>query len=400
MIKFFILLILIFTSKAFAQLGWQSYTTPAASIKSVKISFQNESTGFLMAYGIYKTVNGGVNWQQKTLRFEPNASFSLNFVSSLTGFFSDLNSIVYKTTNGGDNWSMLPYTFSNVMAIDFINNNTGWFLEPFSITKTTDCGETFTHYAITDSTNAFYGLDFLNENTGWACGYKRIYKSTNSGMNWAYSFSSASFLYKIKFINSLTGFTAGLGTVYKTTDGGNTWTQLDLHDYSFRSIEFTNQLTGWIGGSGGALYKTTDTGLNWQKINLDSAANFIDIDFINENTGWLTTNYNKIYKTTNSGTVFISNTSSEIPLQFELKQNYPNPFNPSTNINYSIKKSGLVKLSIYDLSGKEISTLVNEVQQAGSYSVTFNGSGFSSGVYYYKLASDNFSETKKMILAK
>lgn len=398
--KFFIILILIFNVAALAQTGWQTYITPSSSIKTVKLSFQNESTGFLMAYGIYKTVNGGINWQQKTLPFESNAFFSLNFVSSLTGFFSGLSSIVYKTSNGGDNWSVLPYTFSNVTAIEFINNNTGWFLEPFYITKTTDCGQTFTNYRITDSTKAFYGLDFLNENTGWACGYKRIYKTTNSGMNWAYSFSTSSFLYKIKFINSLTGFTVGLGIAYKTTDGGNTWTQLDLHDYSYRSIEFINQQTGWIGGSAGALYKTTDTGLKWQKINLDSTANFTDIDFINENTGWLTTFSNKIYKTTNSGTVFIRNTSSEIPSQFELKQNYPNPFNPSTSINYSIRKSGLVKLSIYDISGKEISSLVNEVHQAGSYSVTFNGSAFSSGVYYYKLASENFSETKKMILAK
>jgi Secretion system C-terminal sorting domain len=88
------------------------------------------------------------------------------------------------------------------------------------------------------------------------------------------------------------------------------------------------------------------------------------------------------------------------PDTYSLEQNYPNPFNPTTNINFSIPKSGLVTLKIYNVLGKEIATLVNEVKAAGIYKVNFNASNFSSGVYFYKIESGNFSDIKRMVLVK
>ena len=89
-----------------------------------------------------------------------------------------------------------------------------------------------------------------------------------------------------------------------------------------------------------------------------------------------------------------------IPTKFELSQNYPNPFNPSTKINFDLPTDGKVSLKIFDMSGKEIMTLVNEVKTAGYYSVSFNASSLSSGVYFYRLTADNFTSTKKMMLVK
>lgn len=93
-------------------------------------------------------------------------------------------------------------------------------------------------------------------------------------------------------------------------------------------------------------------------------------------------------------------TSNEIPKDFVLEQNFPNPFNPNTIINFSLPSSGLVKLKIYNSLGKEVQTLVNKNLSAGSYSIDFNASNFSGGVYFYKLETENFSKTKKMILVK
>ncbi|MBL8007752.1 MAG: T9SS type A sorting domain-containing protein [Ignavibacteria bacterium] len=91
------------------------------------------------------------------------------------------------------------------------------------------------------------------------------------------------------------------------------------------------------------------------------------------------------------------------PEDFSLMQNYPNPFNPSTKINYSMPVDGKVRLAIYDMAGKEVQSLVNGVQTAGYYSVKFDGSKLSSGVYYYRLevtGSKNFIDTRKMLLVK
>jgi hypothetical protein len=91
---------------------------------------------------------------------------------------------------------------------------------------------------------------------------------------------------------------------------------------------------------------------------------------------------------------------NSVPINYSLSQNYPNPFNPLTKINYSIVKQGLVTLKVYDIIGREIKTLVNEMKQAGNYTVEFNGSSLASGVYFYRIQSGDFISVKRMVLVK
>ena len=103
--------------------------------------------------------------------------------------------------------------------------------------------------------------------------------------------------------------------------------------------------------------------------------------------------------------VGINNISSEIPEKFLLHQNYPNPFNPATTIKFDIAKAGLVSIKIYDVLGREVAALVNEILQPGYYSIPFsinNLSGYqiASGVYFYKIVAQDFSDIKKMLITK
>lgn len=109
-------------------------------------------------------------------------------------------------------------------------------------------------------------------------------------------------------------------------------------------------------------------------------------------------NFAIYYKHNNPLGIISSN--SVIPENFSLSQNYPNPFNPSTNINIAVPKSGIVKLTIYDASGKQVELLVNQQLDAGTYKVDWNASNYPSGVYFYKMASGDFASVKKMILVK
>lgn len=88
------------------------------------------------------------------------------------------------------------------------------------------------------------------------------------------------------------------------------------------------------------------------------------------------------------------------PISFNLAQNYPNPFNPATIIKFSIPEENIVILKVYDVLGKEIAVLINEKKTAGNYEISFNASGLSSGVYFYKFEAGNFTSTKKMILIR
>ena len=99
-------------------------------------------------------------------------------------------------------------------------------------------------------------------------------------------------------------------------------------------------------------------------------------------------------------TVSVNHIGNTIPTKYELAQNYPNPFNPDTKIKFSIPFSSFVRLTIFDELGREVTKLVENNLDAGVYELDWDGSGFTSGVYYYKLESDSFSETKKMFLLK
>jgi hypothetical protein len=124
------------------------------------------------------------------------------------------------------------------------------------------------------------------------------------------------------------------------------------------------------------------------------------IHFINENTGWVVGELGLILKTTNGGVTFIEEDLSQIPLDYSLSQNYPNPFNSDTRISFSIPTMNFVRLTIYNLNGELVETIMNEEKSAGTYSIYWDSGEKSSGIYFYKLEAGNFNETKKMILLK
>ena len=91
---------------------------------------------------------------------------------------------------------------------------------------------------------------------------------------------------------------------------------------------------------------------------------------------------------------------SGIPTEYNLSQNYPNPFNPSTSFTYSVKQAGDVQISVFDISGKEVKSLVDGFRSAGNYVVNFNAGDMASGIYYYRIITAEFTQTNKMILLK
>jgi len=152
------------------------------------------------------------------------------------------------------------------------------------------------------------------------------------------------------------------------------------------------------------IYVTTDLGNNWIDItaNISSiAANHIRKILIDGEYIYVRTSLGNVYKRKLSDVVTaLDELSESVPTRFSLGQNYPNPFNPSTTISFSIPNSEFVSLKVYDVLGKEVTTLVNGHKTAGIYSVQFTTDNLSSGIYFYTFKAGNFSETKKMILMK
>jgi hypothetical protein len=157
--------------------------------------------------------------------------------------------------------------------------------------------------------------------------------------------------------------------------------------------------TGWGGTSW-----NSPTGLIVNNIACDSTFGKVRAGYRNGGGDdclaiWSSANNNVYSSRLCQTTVGIGN-KNQIPSVYSLSQNYPNPFNPTTNISFSIPRQGMVKLVVYDVIGKEVATLVNEVKQAGEYNLSFDASKIPSGVYFYKLTSGSFVDTKKMVLVK
>jgi hypothetical protein len=188
--------------------------------------------------------------------------------------------------------------------------------------------------------------------------------------------------YKIQYrltVNSSQGTTIGNGNY---NDSGATGT-FGVSSRVVVNGGITYYFRGWD-GSGAGSYTSADSTGNDTIVTVDVNASTV------QTARWTTT-------------VGISSLGTEIPTVYSLSQNYPNPFNPSTTINFSIPKSGIVKIKIYDLTGKEIASLLNDFKAAGNYKIDFNERDYgslSSGVYYYKIEANSFSEVKKMILLK
>jgi hypothetical protein len=255
-----------------------------------------------------------------------------------------------------------------------------------------------------------------------------IYKTTNSGVNWSVNLSGENFN-DMYFKDSLLGWKcsgSNIAFIRKTTNGGINWTIQNLPPESppfifsrMSKFTFVDQDTAWgVGGNifypnsqiRGVIYKTTNGGVNWGYQIPDTSIHitgYAFISFTDKQHGWA---YHQLQQggvhTTNGGDTITYFTSvqqigNEIPKEFKLLQNFPNPFNPFTNIRYNINASSFVTLTIYDVTGRQLSSLINEKQGAGIYQYTFDGSNLSSGVYFYSMLIDNKPvETKKMILIK
>jgi len=295
----------------------------------------------------------------------------------------------------------------------FINALTGWFAGYSNtyhkgfVAKTNDGGSYWTEYnPVNKDLKSVY---FYNNLTGWAVGDSgMVLKSTDGGVVWGSQQVSFDYFLKVKFYDANTGWILSENKVFKTTNGGSYWSSIYTNTIiSFKSFTFMDLNTGWIVGyktspqNEGVILKTSNGGINWIE-QLPYTNNFLNaIHFINLNTGWAVGNNGTILKTITGGVITnIHKINPNVTSFYSLSQNYPNPFNPNTKIKFDIPKSSNIKLTVYDITGKEISILADEKISPGSYEVEFNGNKSASGIYFYRLETSDFIQTNKMILLK
>ncbi len=352
------------------------------------VHFINQNTGWAVggAVQIRKTTNGGANWFKQYAPPVAGVNNGVYFFDENTGIIigrknGQSNSFAAKSTNGGTNWTELnasPPTQNNELYDQYwFNSNTGWICGYDILLKTTNGGQNFTNFYsnVPPSGNghiALLAVQFVNEQTGWLGAanleHNNIYKTTNGGNNWVYQDNPVSQngwnqINDVKFISADSGWAAhgtpGTGAIMFTSNGGTNWV-MDNTQYSwYDCLHIYQRSKVWCGGSSGRMWYTI----------------LIEPSGIGGN---------------NNGTI----------REFELFQNYPNPFNQISKIKFRIAKLSDVRISIYDITGREIYVLVNKEMKPGEYESSWDAGDFPSGIFFYRLTAGGYYGTKKMVLIK
>ena len=155
-----------------------------------------------------------------------------------------------------------------------------------------------------------------------------------------------------------------------------------------------------VGTIDSGVYLSSDYGATWEQKNEGLGGLVIYGLTIADGYVYASTQFHSCWKRPLPDLISVKKTGYPVPKQFSLYQNYPNPFNPVTEIKYDLPSAGIVKISVYDILGREIAVLKNEKQTAGTYNIEWNASNFASGVYIYKIETDGFVHSRKMILLK
>jgi photosystem II stability/assembly factor-like uncharacterized protein len=360
---------------------------------------------------------------------------------------------IYKTSDNGLTWTTLTVSRSpiDITSLIFYKQKIYGGTFRFGVFTSKDNGNTWEN----SDPNLMFISDFaVKDNVLYASTLGRGVAVLDTNTNkWLfindslpdYSINVQSIIGSQNFLMIAAGAN---GTFYKYNFGGNNWNEGFYYGFlrpgllidnlinnadtilavnGNRIIKTSDAGENWINDDAGAhngFYRNTYTGSKRQFIltNLPEGGTWVQMrdKYANSGTSWepgeeflpggfsydIIENDNKLFLGRNDGLYVESlvtgnkenGRNADIPTDNKLDQNYPNPFNPSTTINFQITNAGFVSLKVYNILGKEVATLVNEVRPTGNYSVWFDANALSTGVYFYQLTAGNFIQTKKMIV--
>ena len=401
--------------------------------------------------GAFRSTDNGENWTQINNGLTTSNVLTLA-INSSDQIFAGSTYGVYRSTNNGDNWIHINNGLTNTLVLTLAINSGGYVFagtQGGGVFLSTNNGGNWSQINNGLSNTNVLSLAINSNDHIFAGTSDGVFRLTNYGGSWLH-IGLPAIEVKSLTINSIGHIFAGtdMNGVYRSTNNGDSWIQINSGLIYTEGTSFAINSEGYIfvGNYMGIVYRSTASTIPVELISFIAVAN-TDVVELNWATATETNNsgFSIERKSTNSeyseigfvpgfGTITetksYSFTDSKIsagiyayrlkqidfdgsfeysdevevqvstPLVFLLVQNYPNPFNPSTNISWQSPISSWQTLKIYDVLGNEVATLANEYKPAGAYEIEWDASEFLSGVYFYQLKTENYFETKKMILLK
>ena len=426
--------------------------------KSIKALGKNGSTIFAgtSGAGIFRSTDNGTSWVEVSNGLHPARVFALktNPVSPATLFTAASASGVFSSTDNGQTWTMKMsgLTHPDLRALAFTPSG-HLFAATWGggVFRSTDEGTSWTpvnsglaqsnvRSLLCKDSILFAGTDLgiytsVNEGAVWtksgvglvggliqclaAAGPNvfasrdnaQFYRTTDNGAHWALSpppGASVAYSLAVMIEGSDTTLFAGMNGSWRvsvSTDVGLSWSPANsgLPPRNVRALAVKGRNL-FAGTEGEGVFLSTNKGISWTSVNGNLESLEIECLLVPSETSdtlFAGTFEAGVAKRSMSSLILSLETpATVVPNEFTIAQNYPNPFNPSTTIRYELPKASVVRLSVYDMLGREVSVLVNDTKDAGAHEVTFDGSNLGSGVYVYRMAADDFVQSKKLILLK
>jgi photosystem II stability/assembly factor-like uncharacterized protein len=398
----FLILIILVPDPASAQ--WSKTLSQFTYCSAGNDSFLFAGTG----YGVYLSTNDGLDWKLT------DSTISRRWVWSLavrgSNIFAGTDSGVLLSINNGASWRRVDGGLANelVTALAVIDSNVfaGMYYNA-GIIMSTDLGE---HWKQSDSglTDKYIRTMTVNGvNIFAGTNFSGVFGSSDSGRSWQH-LGLSSYDARGIAVNNHNVFVGTNSGVFRSSDDGHTWKAMS------NGLPDTTYVEGYIVslcGYGPNIFAAAERGNIYYASEHDTAWRQVDDGFpVGSTVSHLDIIGKYIYATDYDLGLWrrplsemitgINEIPGKLPSKFALKQNCPNPFNPSTMISYELPFSTHVKITVYNITGQEITTLVNEEQHAGSQSVKIDMNNYPSGVYFYRLTAGTFTEMKKMILIR
>lgn len=391
------------------------------------IKFETPSIATLVGQDglIMRTEDGGTTWNVKdpgvtnVLNAMDIVTYEDNTGSSVTLMIAvGENGVIAKSYDNGESWTVktnVSIENLNDVAIYspeliYICGNNGTLL------RSIDNGNNFETITVPVTAN-LNSISFSGPQTSvtrinvMVVGDEGTILTSPNAYDWSVVTSGTTEdLYAVSYSGINSVCTGANGTILLSNDDGANWvSSVSGVTTNIYDVKYLNMLTAVASSENGTLLRTEDGCATWAVISSPVEADLFAVNFANENVGIsIGSEGTEIYSLDGGLTWSTGITSSFLPgdkkIDAKLSQNYPNPFNPSTMINYSIGDNSTVSIKIYDMTGREVRTLVNSYQAPGSYSVKFDASNLSSGIYFYVLrvntGNNEISKTMRMILTK
>ena len=358
--------------------------------------------------GVFRSTDWGQNWTPVDTGLPPSAALTLT-ISKHDNLFVTTGEKAYRSSDNGDHWTPLA-RIGGTDAVDFQVLSDGEVVATITGTllgvlcRSSDEGMTW---------KGLFGSDFIGSVVMNAKGYifvasqvadlfpiTHISRSTNDGLTWKDTSFGTIPLNQFAVDSSgyiLIGGQYGYGSLRSTNDG-DTWESLD-------TVFLGRMIVNRIGRIFASTYNkgpmtSTDGGTTWAQIGTGFPPDGGVWGFSLDTNGFLfAASWKGLFRSRVS-TTSVTIPDDHMPHSYLLFQNYPNPFNPLTTISFSLPKFSHVKLSIYNVLGQLVQTVVNEKRSLGMYDVKVDGSKLTSGVYFYQIIAGNFVQTKKMVVIR